>query len=520
MLPLKVLFLAANPDDQARLALDAEYRDIQTRVQQRQRDRKLVWESVWAVRIDDIPDALLKHRPHIVHFSGHGDGADNLLLADEERGSRPIAADSLAEVFRVLGDNIRLVVFNTCFSLALAQAVTEYVDCAIGIEHQVNDVCARVFAGHFYQAICYGRSVLNAFEVATVAVRMHGFTVTPRLLVRGDVEPDHLCLLAPTGPGPDPLRQVEPSRVRIELTLEGVVSSLLVSEIERVIDVLRTHAGDMQLCYKFERKGSLMLVLGMEDELAAARLYIAHICGKLSALLEHVIGGLRVLRRESDDGHPSYIHVPLDGPKNRIMFPARRNTDPIPRHREFVPPHRRVSRTAPDRATYTPFREATASSDTDSPFKSEGRTSQASLSKDPEQTLSRNDKPPTVHDSCLQILSNPTGYISLVVVTRDGRHLPLRPRMYADLVKVLAQAVHKDQQDPALPSHEHGWLDVDDVMHRLGISDQQLNLYIHRARSQLEQAGIVDARSHLIERRHTPQRRQIRLGMSHIELVT
>lgn len=178
---ITILFLAANPDDQSRLALGAEYRDIQHRVKTSTHHERLSWVSAWAVRGEDIIDALLDHRPRMVHFCAHGDGSDNLLLVDDDHTSRPVTANSLAQILGTLNDEIALVVFNACFTLALASAVTEHIDCAIGTEYPISDSSARIFASRFYQALGFGRSILSSFEIgASLAVAPAAISRNPQ----------------------------------------------------------------------------------------------------------------------------------------------------------------------------------------------------------------------------------------------------------------------------------------------------------------------------------------------------
>ena len=63
---------------------------------------------------------------------------------------------------------------------------------------------------------------------------------------------------------------------------------------------------------------------------------------------------------------------------------------------------------------------------------------------------------------------------------------------------------------------DQGWLSLDDLLRMLNMSESHLNICIHRARTQLSQAGVRDAAS-LIERK--PRTRRLRLGLHDLELV-
>ena len=79
---LKVLFLAANPTDTARLALDREFKAIRAKIRAAQYRDQIELLSEWAVGHDELSALLMRHRPHVVHFSGHGDESGDLVLDD------------------------------------------------------------------------------------------------------------------------------------------------------------------------------------------------------------------------------------------------------------------------------------------------------------------------------------------------------------------------------------------------------------------------------------------------------
>ena len=60
---------------------------------------------------------------------------------------------------------MRIVVLNACHSRAQAEAITEYIDCAIGMQRAVRQDAAVAFAAAFYGAIAFGRSVHEAFDL-------------------------------------------------------------------------------------------------------------------------------------------------------------------------------------------------------------------------------------------------------------------------------------------------------------------------------------------------------------------
>ena len=69
---IKILFLAANPIGTSQLRLDEEVRGIEQALRQSEYRERFEIKQHWAVRVIDLQDYLLWHKPNIVHFSGHG----------------------------------------------------------------------------------------------------------------------------------------------------------------------------------------------------------------------------------------------------------------------------------------------------------------------------------------------------------------------------------------------------------------------------------------------------------------
>ncbi len=160
-----ILFLAANPAGVHQLRLDEESREIQQKIRATKYRDTLEFVTCWAVRAEDLQQALLEHRPHIVHFSGHGSRGAEIILRDRDGRGRRVSREALSGLFSVLADRIRLVVFNACYSRPQAEAIAEHIDCAVGMTDVIEDETAIAFAAAFYRAIGFGRSIEEAFAL-------------------------------------------------------------------------------------------------------------------------------------------------------------------------------------------------------------------------------------------------------------------------------------------------------------------------------------------------------------------
>lgn len=198
--PIRILFLAANPIDTTRLRLDVEVRAIKEALRGAEFRSRFDLEQEWAVRTADLQRCLLQHKPHVVHFSGHGDtptwtgaaGAggraevsapdapgerhlhlengqeeisSGLLLEDDWGRSYEVPPKALSTLFGLLKGNIRCVVLNACYSEPQARAIAEHIDCVIGMSTAIMDGTAIRFSAAFYQALGYGQDVETAFKL-------------------------------------------------------------------------------------------------------------------------------------------------------------------------------------------------------------------------------------------------------------------------------------------------------------------------------------------------------------------
>ena len=199
---MKILFLAANPLDSGRLSLDEEARSIEEKIRAANFREEVVFCTKWAVRPNDLQQALLEEKPTIVHFSGHGGGKAGIALHSEAHGSgRLIGSEALADLFKILKDNLRVVVLNACHSREQAIAIVKEIDFVIGMADSIGDEAARNFAAAFYRGLAFGRTVQASFDLGINELKLMGLKqdyVVPLLLVRAGLDAASVCLIGVT----------------------------------------------------------------------------------------------------------------------------------------------------------------------------------------------------------------------------------------------------------------------------------------------------------------------------------
>ena len=153
--------------------MDEEARAIAEMIRKSKHRDAVNLESRWAVRPLDVLQAINELRPRIVHFSGHGSDRDEIVFLDNDGGSKFVSKEAIVQTIAASGD-MELVFFNTCYSRGQAEAVVKHVTAAIGMNTDIGDEAARVFAAQFYSAIGFGLSVRKAFDQAKAALMLEG----------------------------------------------------------------------------------------------------------------------------------------------------------------------------------------------------------------------------------------------------------------------------------------------------------------------------------------------------------
>lgn len=176
-----ILFLASAPSDMAKLQLEKEFVRISRSLQDGLIDYNL--KSEFALKPQDLQSAVLKHKPRIVHFSGHGADANStnktggIFLQDDKGEGQLVSGEALANMFSILLRKIEVevVLLNSCYSEEQAKAIVQSVPYVIGMNDSVKDGVAIEFAAGFYQSMSqYRDDIAFAFDLAKNQIQLTG----------------------------------------------------------------------------------------------------------------------------------------------------------------------------------------------------------------------------------------------------------------------------------------------------------------------------------------------------------
>jgi CHAT domain/WD40-like Beta Propeller Repeat len=221
-LPIRVLSLVAAPSDAEPIDAERERTRLTTALE------PLV--AAGAVSIDWLDDptpvALTRQLDdqeyHVLHFIGHGGFEESkddgvLLFEDGEGRSERVGGERFGQMLHDYQDTMRLVVLNACegaraspedpFSGVATSLIHYGIPSVIGMQFEISDRAAILFASDFYSAIANGRPIDAAMARARRVIYADGNFLewgTPVLFMR--VQDGRLFELAPHDPIPRPSR--------------------------------------------------------------------------------------------------------------------------------------------------------------------------------------------------------------------------------------------------------------------------------------------------------------------------
>lgn len=120
------------------------------------------------LKLRELPDLILKYRPQVIHFSGHGD-YKGVYLLDENGEKLLVPFQSLNRLFEnrelFAMFNVDLLFLNSCYSDE-ANAIKHLARNIIGVSGNISDNSAIELSTNFYKALCQEFNIKKAYEYA------------------------------------------------------------------------------------------------------------------------------------------------------------------------------------------------------------------------------------------------------------------------------------------------------------------------------------------------------------------
>jgi esterase/lipase superfamily enzyme len=161
-----ILVLAANPIGTDRVELEREAELIRSNLRLEKWGKDYTVRIEQGTQIEDLVRYLSEYHPTIVHVIGHSSATGEIVLENDRQQIQPVTPEQLATLFANVEQQIECVVFNSCFSIEIADVLVKCIPCTIGIDEEIHDVNKVSFTSEFYRNLAAGKGYYQAFELA------------------------------------------------------------------------------------------------------------------------------------------------------------------------------------------------------------------------------------------------------------------------------------------------------------------------------------------------------------------
>jgi hypothetical protein len=178
--PLRVLVAMSSPPTYPALDIDHEWALLKAAVTHLESDGRLVMQRLDKPTLPCLQEALRRNDYNVFHFIGHGGYSERhgggVVLLENEDGHGVVTR--AARLATVLHDerSLRLAILNSCegaragdddvFSGTAQTLVHAGIPAVIGMQNEISDEAAVIFAQQFYGAIADGCAVDQAIGEA------------------------------------------------------------------------------------------------------------------------------------------------------------------------------------------------------------------------------------------------------------------------------------------------------------------------------------------------------------------
>ncbi|HYZ83725.1 MAG TPA: hypothetical protein VE621_04960 [Bryobacteraceae bacterium] len=190
---IKIHIVSANAPGQSDIKLEDERRLVYDSVP----DKKRILTDTPHARFSDVLRDLRSKKPHIIHFSAHGNPSAQIVLLAEDGREQSIPRSVMTKLLDATKGQTRVVVLSFCFSNRQAQDFRTLVDCVIGIEKAIEVAHAQTYTKYFYRGLADGYPVGMAHDNAVLELRSQSVPdeQIPKLLLRDGVDANEVYLL-------------------------------------------------------------------------------------------------------------------------------------------------------------------------------------------------------------------------------------------------------------------------------------------------------------------------------------
>ena len=277
-----ILIVESNPKNTRRLAqINAEQKAIRHAIIESGAEDAFTIETENAATISGLGKAIVRYKPEIIHFMGHGEGEDGLCFHGEDGKKQLLDNEALDLIFEKASRSAKLVFLNACYSSVQASVIAKYINHVIGMSDKIPDETAVNFSKEFYHYIGLKESYIDSFGWAmaimkgldlkdhTVPVFLGGDVKVPTGGGAGGKPPEKRTdTLVPSSPllviPADPSHKIMADKHYLEVSTDieshwGIVSPRRVSTVTQLKRELGIDQHNVIYIYAKENNGEITL---------------------------------------------------------------------------------------------------------------------------------------------------------------------------------------------------------------------------------------------------------------------
>ncbi len=149
---ITILFIGANYNRQKVVRTEKEYKAIKETISSLPYRNLIQLIDCFATKRHEIRTKIIKYKPQIIHFSGHGSFNTGPIFDDDDDEIK--VHDLQLDLIEKLKDYkkfIKVIVFNICESSTIAEKTSKFIDYTVGTDEATDDDSAIAFTKGFYE---------------------------------------------------------------------------------------------------------------------------------------------------------------------------------------------------------------------------------------------------------------------------------------------------------------------------------------------------------------------------------
>ena len=161
----KILVLASNPQGTEALQLNPEIRAIKDAYERGVKREEFTVAFEPAIRVRDLQRIILKEKPRIVHFCGHGTGHRGLVLENDKGEIQLVSTEALTNLLKIFNRRIECVILNACHTKFQGEQIKQQINFLVATQKEIHDDAALLFTKGFYDALFNGETYRDAYKL-------------------------------------------------------------------------------------------------------------------------------------------------------------------------------------------------------------------------------------------------------------------------------------------------------------------------------------------------------------------